>query len=122
MSRATVLVIEDEEWLQSRYQAMLEKDYDVLTAAEGQTAMELIDQRPVSVILLDMLLSVSTGLTLLHELQSYADTARIPVIIASTIADTLTIEQLQPYGVVRILDKTTMTPKDIISSIRSALA
>ena len=78
-----------------------------------------IDEALPDVIILDMLLPVTSGLTLLHELQSYSDTATIPVVMCTSMADILTLDELRPYGVRRLLDKVTMQPADIAASVRA---
>ena len=64
-----------------------------------------------SLIFLDILLDGPDGFTFLNELSSYSDTAKIPVVIVSSLD--LKNRALENYGVVGILDKTTMTPEDI---------
>ena len=62
------------------------------------------------VIFLDVLLDGPDGFTLLNEMASYDDTARVPIVIVSS----LDIRQdLKDYGVVAVLDKATMTPEDV---------
>ena len=68
-----------------------------------------------------MLLAGTTALALLHELQSHTDTAKVPVILCTNLADGLDLEELAPYGVRRIVDKTTMQPDDIVAAVKSVL-
>lgn len=84
------------------------------------SAMRELDQFPPDVILLDILLTGPNGFTFLNELISYRDTARIPVILISSLD--LGDRDLSHYGVVQILDKSTMTPETIQAAIISALA
>ena len=68
------------------------------------------------VIFLDVLLDGPDGFTLLNEMASYDDTARVPIVIVSS----LDIRQdLKDYGVVAVLDKTTMTPKEVSTVLES---
>lgn len=74
-------------------------------------AVHEIDAELPKLIFLDVLLTGPDGFTLLHELASYPDTAKIPVVIVSSLdfygAD------LSIYGVVGILNKDTLTPKEV---------
>lgn len=119
---STVYIIEDDQW-QSDYIArtLHQAGYATRQFTNGIEAIEAIDERLPDVIILDMLLTATTGVTLLHELQSYGDTGAIPVIICSGMADDIRLEDLRPYGVRRILDKTTMDREDIVAAIRSVL-
>ncbi|MBR2864425.1 response regulator [Candidatus Saccharibacteria bacterium] len=66
----------------------------------------------VKLIFLDILLDGPDGFAFLNELMSYNDTAKIPVVIVTS----LKIKQdLSGYGVVKVLDKSTMKPEEIVS-------
>lgn len=114
-----VLIIESEPWLGDHYQHVLEKHgFATLRAVDGHAAIDMIDENPPSVIIMSVLMHGPSALALLHELQSYTDTAKIPVVICSSLAD-LTIDELRPYGVDRLIDSTSMHPNDIVAAVRS---
>lgn len=118
-----VLIVEDDPWLAEQFQRTLEHaGFTARSVVSGHIAMEMIDDSPPKVVVLDMLLTGGTAMTLLHELQSYTDTAAIPVILCTNLATQLSPKDVAQYGVVRILDKTTMHPEDIVTAVRSALA
>ena len=62
-------------------------------------------------IFLDVLLDGPDGFTFLNELVSYQDTAKIPIVIISSL--NLNKQDFTDYGVVGVLDKSTMDPKEI---------
>ena len=70
-------------------------------------------------ILLDVLLDGPDGFTLLHELSSYDDTAKIPIILATSLR--LNLADLSVYNVKNILYKDIMTPVDIAEAVSHAL-
>ena len=74
-------------------------------------AMQAIDDELPELIFLDILLDGPDGFTFLNELASYADTAKVPVVIVSSLD--FKDQDLRTYGVVGILDKNTMTPQEI---------
>jgi CheY-like chemotaxis protein len=118
----TVYVIEDNPWQAEQLcRTLREAGYSTDSFGNAVDAMAAIDETQPEAIILDMLLAGPTGLTLLHELQSYADTGSIPVILCTSLADNLRFEELAPYGVHRILDKTIMRPDDVVTAVRSAL-
>lgn len=123
MSKQTVLVVEDDTWLAEQQVRVLDKaGYKALSSPHAVAAIEAVDDLHPSVIILDILLTSGTGFTLLHELQSYIDTAQIPIIICSNLASDMALDDLKSYGVRRILDKTTMQPSDLVAAVRSVLA
>lgn len=117
-----IYIIEDDPWQAEQFERMLgEARFTTKVFDNGVQAIAAIDTLPPKVIILDMLLAGTTGLTLLHELQSYSDTGSIPVIICTSLADDVDLARLAPYGVRRILDKTTMQPDDVVTAVRSIL-
>ena len=78
--------------------------------ANGIEAMAALDELP-DLIFLDILLDGPDGFTFLDELVSYEDTAKIPVVVVSSLK--MAQEELAEYGVVAVLDKETMRPEDV---------
>jgi len=122
MTQQTVLVVEDDAWLAEQQVRVLEKaGFSAQASPHAIDAITIIDVACPDAIVLDVLLTGTTAFALLHELQSYGDTGTIPVILCTNLAGDLSLENLQPYGVRRILDKTTMLPDDIVTAVRSVL-
>ncbi len=122
MQPETVYIIEDDPWQADQYKLVLQaSDYRVHVYDNGLAAIEAIDRAQPDVIVLDMLLPGTTGLTLMHELQSYSDTGDVPVILCTNLADEVKLEDVVPYGVQRILDKATMQPYDLVTAVRGVL-
>ncbi|MDB5176771.1 MAG: hypothetical protein JWN75_439 [Candidatus Saccharibacteria bacterium] len=118
----TILIIENEPWLGDQYQLGLERQgFTVTRASNAYTAIDMIDQQPTAAIIMSLLLNGPGALGLLHELQSYVDTAKIPVVVCSSLPN-LHLDELRPYGVERLIDTTTMQPGDIAAAVRSVLA
>lgn len=119
MSKKLVLLVDDEAWLAERMADVLKKSgYDVTIAPNAVDAVQQIDARRPDILLLDMFMPGPNGIVLLHELQSYTDTATIPVVLCTNNASDMVLEQFAPYGVRRILDKTAMEPSDIVAAVR----
>ena len=83
-----------------------------LTFSNAIEAMNEIGDGVVpELIFLDVLLDGPDGFTFLNELASYTDTARIPVVLVSSLD--FSGQDLSSYGVVGVLDKSKMKPEDI---------
>jgi len=115
-----VLLVEDDTWL-AEVEASVINDagYEVHIAPHAPAAIDLVDSFKPDVIVLDVLLAGSTAFALLNELQSYSDTGMVPVVLCTNIADQFDAKKLKEYGVMRVVDKTTMYPADLIAAIRS---
>lgn len=117
-----VLLVEDDAWLAELEAGVLTgAGYSIDVVAHGHAAIDAVDRRLPDVIILDVLLAGSTAFTLLHELQSHPDTAVIPVVLCTNLAEQFDSKQLEAYGVRRIVNKTTMVPSDLVAAIKAVL-
>ena len=71
----------------------------------------IVDGELPELIFLDILLDGPDGFTFLNELISYEDTAKIPIVIVSSLD--FKNKDLSVYGVVGVLNKDEMTPQEI---------
>lgn len=122
MKKPLILIVEDDAWMAERHARNLEKaGFRTRISPHAIDAIVAIDEMRPDVIVLDILLTGSTAFALLHELQSYSDIGFIPVILCTNLATEISIEDVSPYGVKRVLDKATMEPDDLPAAARSVL-
>lgn len=115
-----VLLVEDDVLLAQQFIRTLTAAGDTVRHAKhGGEAMMMIDEDMPDVMILDLLLPMTSGIALLHELQSYSDTMALPVVLCTSMADSIELRELQPYGVRRLLDKTTMQPRDLVTAVKA---
>ena len=82
-----ILIIEDEENIQSLVEEVLsEEGYDVVVAEHGAAALALLDKWTPDVILLDMWMPIMDGW---QFAQAYRQTsgARAPIVVMSAVLD-----------------------------------
>jgi two-component system alkaline phosphatase synthesis response regulator PhoP len=78
----TILVVEDDAPLRDTLAYNLRADgYQVLTASDGVTALEIASQKPVSLVLLDLMLPRLDGLEVCRQLRSKPETADIAILM-----------------------------------------
>lgn len=117
-----VLIIEDDTWFAEQQARTLEATgYRVESVPHALAAMEAIDTYHPAVLLCDVFLAGPNIFTLLHELRSHNDLAAIPVVLCTNSADQLAEEDVAAYGVSAVLDKTTMTPEDVVAAVKRVL-
>jgi len=117
-----VVVVEDDVWLAEHYLRVLRRaGYEAYHAAHALGAIDVIDDVRPHAVLLDVLLTGNTALALLHELRSHPDLADIPIVLATNLADQISLEDVESYGVKRILDKATMHPEDVVAAVRTVI-
>lgn len=119
---AKVLLIEDNPWLGELYEQLLGADHNVLWLRDAYDAMEAVDSFVPGVIVLDLLLPWSNGIQLLHELASYSDTSKIPVVLFSAALPDVDPDILRAYGVAAAIDKTSAKPREVINTINNIVA
>ena len=79
--------------------------------SDAISAVSALNEPLPSLIFLDILLTGPDGFTFLNETISYEDTAKIPIVIVSSLD--FSGQNLDIYGVVATLNKDTLTPKEV---------
>jgi CheY-like chemotaxis protein len=83
---ATVLLIDDSKFLRRANElAFTRAGYTVLAAADGEEGLRVALNKVPDIIVLDMMLPKISGPQLLQKLQQDARTARIPIIVLSSL-------------------------------------
>lgn len=120
MTKASVLLVEDDPWFAEQQTKVLESSgFSVRHVSDGLAAIDAMDESLPEVIVLDIFLPGPNALTLLHEMQSYTDFASIPVVACTSSAADLPADGLKPYGVCRVVDKCMMEPSDLVAAVRA---
>ena len=110
-----IFVIDDDE-IMAECIARAIGEHEVQVFSNAIEAMNAIaDGIMPEMIFLDILLTGPDGFTFLNELVSYDDTARIPVVIVTSLAGL--DRDLSVYGVVGVLEKDKMLPQDVRSYV-----
>lgn len=119
----SVLLIEDDPWFAEQLGRILKAaGYSPLYASDGIAGIDALDTATPDVVVLDVFLPGPNAFVLLHEMQSYTDLSKIPIILCTASAIDVPLEKVSPYGVVAVLDKETMHPSDVVAAVRRALA
>lgn len=107
-----IFIIDDDQIMAECIARACSSSDDVEIYNNGIEAMQAIDQIGIpSLIFLDILLDGPDGFTLLNELMSYPDTAKIPIVLISSI--NFQGHDLTTYNIVGALSKETMMPSQI---------
>lgn len=106
-----IYIIDDDEIMAECIKRAIKRD-EVKIFTNAIEAMNAIASGELpELIFLDILLDGPDGFTFLNELVSYTDTAKIPIIVVSSLG--LGDMDLNEYGVVGILEKDKMMPEEI---------
>jgi len=90
--KAKILIVDDEPFnVDVLLQELEELEYDLITASNGQEALDKIKGQQPDLILLDLMMPVLDGFAVLSEIKGDNDLRDIPVIIVSAASDSKSI-------------------------------
>ena len=82
MSKKTILTIDDEIHILELLRYNLESaGYNVIQAESGEEGLDIIENRNIDAVLLDLMLPVIDGLEVLRRIRTNPETKKIPVIM-----------------------------------------
>lgn len=113
-----ILLIEDDSWLAASFARSL-RAYEVSIAPTPQQAVAALDEQLPDLIISDVLLQSGNAFDVLGLLAGYGDTKNIPVILISTIMKDIA-PAAEQYDVFALLDKTTVTPEQLRTTVEAA--
>ncbi len=108
--RRRVLVVDDDAAITATFEKILRGEgYEVMTATDGEEAIELARQSPFDFVLLDLVMPRMDGLTALRYLNTVAPDARV-VILSAYLGRNWEAEALR-LGAAAVLPKPPDIPK-----------
>lgn len=103
---ATVLVVDDSPTIRRVVTRQLTaRGYEVLAAADGTGAVQVLLQRPVDVVLLDFVMPGMNGLQLCKAIRAMPNMSSLPVVLMSAKADKIRGPAMQQAGAVDAMSK-----------------
>lgn len=118
-----VLIVEDDEALRNLYTEILTAEaFAVLTAENGQIGLDTIISQKPDLVLLDLMMPVMDGKTMLHRIRSMPEFARLPVIVLTNAGDMDSIHETKVLDNANdFLIKANVTPEDIVNRVKGLL-
>ena len=87
LSKMLVCVVDDETINVQILSAVLEDEYEVCVASDGDSALALIRERMPQLVLLDVVMPGMGGFEVCRQLQADEKTADIPVVFVTALDD-----------------------------------
>ena len=116
-----VLVVDDyEPNLRGLGQLLKGARYDVLTATNGQDALELVARERPDLVLLDVMMPGISGLDVCTALKKHPDTCLTPVVLISAAQERETVIAGLEAGADDFLNKP-VDPEELYTRVRSLL-
>lgn len=118
-----VLIVEDEILLLDMYTEEFEHSgYKVLRAKNGKQGLTIVKKHKPDLILLDLMMPVMDGTTMLHHLRKIPGCKDTPVIVLTNAGNIDNMRATQMYyGANAFLIKANTTPGEIIQTAKRML-
>jgi len=118
----TILIIEDEHLLSKAIRRKLEKNaFSVIDAFDGGEGLAVALERHPDLILLDIVLPIMDGVTLLDRLREDQWGKDVPVIILSNLSDASIIKESKEKDVNTYLVKTDWKLDQVVEKVKQML-
>ena len=121
MSEKTILVADDESHILHVVSLKLRNaGFKVLTARDGQEALEVAQQQHPDLLITDYHMPQLSGLELCQRLKQDAATSSIPAIMLTARGYHLEPQDTQQSGILRMLSKP-FSPRHLLSTVNEVL-
>ena len=114
----TVLICDDDQGMRDTIAAILRRDYRILTVSSGESALTILKQEDVDVLLLDVRLPGISGFDVLRIVKE--NYSLIECIMISAINEVETAVQAMKHGALDFLTKP-VNDEDLLSAVRMAI-
>ncbi len=117
-----VLVIEDDAFLLSVYQAKMQQvQLDFRIAKDGEQAFSLLNEFQPDLIVLDLMIPKESGFDVLKKLKSEPKWQNIPVLVVSNLSQDEEKEKAKKLGAVDFFVKSEVNMQEIIQRVEQLL-
>jgi len=117
-----LLVVDDDPQVVDLVCQLLEgESYEIISAADGQEALEAIDHRRPDVILLDLLMPRMDGFMLIEQIQQTSQLRQIPIIVLTAKTVTAAEQARLDQRVRTVIQKRGLDRETLIQELRGLL-
>jgi two-component system, OmpR family, alkaline phosphatase synthesis response regulator PhoP len=121
--KVKVAIIEDDMAIVQMYRTKFENEgYEVATAPDGLSGLELINDYQPDIILLDLMMPNMNGLDMLQRLRSQPGGRDAKVVVLTNMGDTETATRVYKMAADDYIVKAEMTPKQVSERVKALLA
>jgi len=117
-----ILVVEDDSFLAGMYLTKFGLEgFDVELASDGKDGLKKAKEWKPDLILLDIVLPIVDGFTVLEKLRGDADAKDIPVVLLTNLGQKSDVERGLSLGAADYLIKAHFMPSEVIEKVKRLL-
>jgi DNA-binding response OmpR family regulator len=121
-TKQTILLVEDDEFLANMYKTKLELEkYNVIMASNGESALRIINEKELDLILLDIVLPKISGFEVITRIKASKTSKKTPVIMLTNLGQKEDIEKGLKLGADEYLIKAHFLPSEVITKIKKLI-
>jgi len=117
MTLSKILLVDDDDNIRTIAELSLEDDFEVVLASSGRQAVEIAQQNPPDLILLDVMMPGLDGKATFAEIKSMPLLARIPVVFMTAKVLTHEIDFYLALGAAGVITKP-FDPMTLAAEVR----
>jgi two-component system alkaline phosphatase synthesis response regulator PhoP len=118
----TILIADDDPFIIKAFKAGLElHDYTVVTARDGEEALEQIAAVQPNLVLLDVIMPKKDGFEVLKTLKADPSLAHIPIVMLTSLAQESDAKTAREYGAIDFLVKSDISMSEIVARVQKLL-
>lgn len=116
-----ILVVDDETHILHVVSLKLTRaGYEVITAEDGEEALELALEQKPDVVITDFQMPIMTGLDLCIQMRQHEETAKTPALMLTARGFGLDDDQIRQTNIVDVLSKP-FSPREVLSRVEKLL-
>ena len=121
-SSSDVLIIDDDESILDIYSTMFSRqNHRPILARDGHIGLLMASEYEPAAVILDIVLPDLSGVDVLRQLRSRADTSRVPVFVLTNDTSEASRRVASELGIERYMIKTDMTPSQVCQCVCACL-
>ncbi len=115
-----ILIVEDDKDIRDFYSDLLTSEgYAVITAENGEIGLANVTSQKPDAVMLDLMMPVMDGKTMLHRMRQIPEFAKTPVMILTNAGDAENIRDTQFFDNANaFLIKANTSPEEILQKIK----
>jgi DNA-binding response OmpR family regulator len=122
IKKQKICIVEDEPSIREIYQLALEENgYEVVTAGDGEEGFNVISAEKPDLALIDIMMPVKDGISLIKDLKADENLAKIPIIVLSNLTEEETLAKRNELRTNFYLIKSLFTPKAVVRIVKEVL-